>query len=89
MQKIVGSGRVEEAAGREATNQCRWKLQSEEKQRWSGVVIRDSNGLFIAGSYAYFEHIIDAPAAEVMALKEGLRLAQQIGCNSFILQSDC
>lgn len=89
MQKIVRQRGVEEAAGREATNQCRWKLQSEESSGGASVVIRDSNGSFIAGSYACFEHIIDAPAAEAMALKEGLRLAQQIGCNSFILQSDC
>jgi len=31
------------------------------------VVIRDSDGAFIAGSYTYREHVVDAPKAEVMA----------------------
>lgn len=53
----------------------------------AGVVIRDSNVSFIAGSHAFFEH--DAPAAETMTLKGGLLLAQHIGYNSFILQLDC
>jgi hypothetical protein len=35
------------------------------------------------------EHVVDAPTAEVMALKEGFLLAQRIGCNGFILHSDC
>jgi ribonuclease HI len=55
----------------------------------TGVVIRDSNSSFIAGSYAYVEHMIDPPTAEAMALMEGLLLAQHIGCNGFIIQSDC
>jgi len=55
----------------------------------TGVVIRDSDGSFIAGSYTYREHVVDAPMAEAMALKEGLLLAQHIGCNSFIVHSDC
>lgn len=31
----------------------------------------------------------DAPTAEVLALKEGLLLAQHIGCNEFNIHSDC
>lgn len=53
------------------------------------VVIRDSNSSFIAGSYSYVEHMIDPPTAKAMALKEGLLLAQHIGCNGFIIQSNC
>jgi len=55
----------------------------------TGVVIRDSDGSFIAGSYTYREHVVDAPMAEAMALKEGLLLAQHIGCSGFIIHSDC
>ncbi|XP_066391715.1 uncharacterized protein [Miscanthus floridulus] len=55
----------------------------------TGVVIRDSDGSIIAGSYTYREHVVDAPMAEAMALKEGLLLAQHIGCNGFIVHSDC
>jgi hypothetical protein len=35
------------------------------------------------------EHVVDAPTAEVTALKEGFLFAQRIGCNGFILHSDC
>jgi hypothetical protein len=35
------------------------------------------------------EQVVDAPTAEVMVLKEGFLLAQHIGCNGFILHSDC
>ena len=54
----------------------------------TGVVIRDSDGSFIAGSYTYREHVVDAPMAEAMALK-GLLLAQHIGRSGFIVHSDC
>jgi len=53
------------------------------------IIIRDSDGSFIAGSYTYREHVVDAPMAEAMALKEGLLLAQHIGCSGFIIHSDC
>ena len=45
------------------------------------AVIRDSSGSFIAASHSYFEHVVDAPSAEVMAVKDGLLLVQHIGCN--------
>jgi len=55
----------------------------------TGAVIRYSSGSFIAASRSYFEHVVDAPSAEVMAVKDGLLLAQHIGCNGIIIQSDC
>jgi hypothetical protein len=33
--------------------------------------------------------VVDAPMAEAYASKEGLVLAQQIGSNSFTLQTEC
>ena len=54
-----------------------------------GSIIRDSNESFIAAAHSYVPHLIDAPMAEAYALKEGLMLAQQIGCNRLIVQSDC
>jgi len=30
------------------------------------VIIRDSDGSFIAGSYTYMEHVVDAPMAEAI-----------------------
>ena len=64
-------------------------FREENGSGGTGVVIRDSNGSFIAGSYTYLEHTVDAPTAEVMALRDGLLLAQHIGYNGFTLQSDC
>jgi ribonuclease HI len=54
----------------------------------TGAIIRDSNGSFIAGSCFYLEHVGDASISEIMALKEGLLLAQRIGCSSLIIHSD-
>jgi hypothetical protein len=53
------------------------------------AVIRNSSGSFIAASHSYFEHVVDAPSAELMAVKDGLLLARHIGCNRIIIQSDC
>ena len=45
----------------------------------TGVVIRDNSGGFIAASYSYISHVLDATMAEAFALRDGLLLAQQIG----------
>ena len=43
----------------------------------------------LAAAHSFVAHVIDAPMAEAYALKEGLLLAQQIGGNRLIIQSDC
>jgi len=55
----------------------------------TGVVIRDSSGGMIASTNTYIPHLVDAQMAEAYALKEGLMLAQHIGGNRLIVQSDC
>jgi ribonuclease HI len=55
----------------------------------SGAVIRDARGSFIAAAAKYYEHVFDAHMAEAMALREGLTLAQQVGCSRLLIQSDC
>ena len=45
------------------------------------AVIRDSTGGFIAASHSYIPHIVDAAMAEAAALRDGILLAQQIGCS--------
>jgi len=55
----------------------------------TGAIIRDSSGSFIAASLCFIEHVVDASMAEVIALREGLLLAQQIGCSRLMIQSDC
>jgi hypothetical protein len=53
-----------------------------------GVVIRDSTGGVLAAAHRFVPHLVDAPMAEAYAMKEGLMLAQHIGCNRLIIQSD-
>jgi len=55
----------------------------------TGVVIRDNSGGFIAASYSYISHVLDATMAEAFALRDGLLLAQQIGSNRVQIQADC
>ena len=54
-----------------------------------GAIIRDCSGGALAAAHSFVPHLIDAPMAEAYALKEGLMLAQYIGCNRLIVQSDC
>ena len=55
----------------------------------TGAVIRDSTGGFIAASHSYIPHVLDAAMAEATALRDGLLLAQLIGCSRVEFQSDC
>jgi hypothetical protein len=43
----------------------------------------------IASSNTFIPYLVDTPMAEAFALKEGLMLAQYIGGNRIIVQSDC
>ena len=54
----------------------------------TGAIIRDSSGGMIAASNAFIPYLVDAPMAEAYALKEGLMLAQHIGANDLIIQTD-
>jgi len=53
------------------------------------AIIRDSSGSFIAVGSCFMEYVVDAAMAEVIALREGLLLAQNIGCTQLLIQSDC
>ena len=55
----------------------------------TGAVLRDSAGSFVAAAVNCFEHVLDAPMAEAMALREGMALAQMIGCSKLVIHSDC
>jgi hypothetical protein len=57
--------------------------------RGSAAVIRDTGGAFIAAAHSFIPHVLDAPSAEAETLRDGLLLAQQIGCNCVEIQSDC
>ena len=47
----------------------------------TGAVIEDAAGGFIAAAHSYIPHVVDAAMAEAFALRDGLLLAQEIGCN--------
>jgi ribonuclease HI len=55
----------------------------------TGAIIRDNHGMFISGCNRTLPYIADAPTAEAMALRDGLLLAGQIGCNKLMVESDC
>ena len=55
----------------------------------TGVIIRDHSGGMLAAANRYISHVVDAPMAEAFALMDGLMLAQHIGGNRIIIQSDC
>jgi ribonuclease HI len=55
----------------------------------TGAVLRDEQGMFIAGSCCGIPCIADAATAEARALRDGLLLAGQVGCNNLIVNSDC
>jgi ribonuclease HI len=55
----------------------------------TGAIIRDSTGSFLGARVSYLESMSDAITAEVTALREGLALAQTMGCNRIRIQSDC
>jgi ribonuclease HI len=53
-----------------------------------GVVARDYKGQYIAAATRYLPHVASVAMAEALALKEGLTLANKLGCNSVIAESD-
>jgi ribonuclease HI len=51
-----------------------------------GVVIRDEQGLVIAGGARWFDHVLDALTAEAMAAKEGLELSMEMAVRRYSLK---
>jgi ribonuclease HI len=52
------------------------------------AVIRDSKGMFISGSYSYLKHVESASTAEAITMRDGLKLAKNLGCNAVQVESD-
>lgn len=61
----------------------------EEGTGATGAVIRDDYGKFIPARSCGIAHVPNAPTAEARALRDGLILASQTGCNGVVLNSDC
>jgi ribonuclease HI len=54
----------------------------------TGAVLRDFHGDFIAASTTYLRHVASPMMAEAIAMREGLSLANRIGCSNVIAESD-
>jgi ribonuclease HI len=55
----------------------------------SGCVIRDSRGQFMGAFCGRIDGVIDVTTAEAQALRDGLRLAERVGCTRLYVESDC
>jgi ribonuclease HI len=55
----------------------------------TGAILRDDNGGFLAASCCGIPFISDPSSAEARALRDGLILAGQVGCNRIEVNSDC
>jgi ribonuclease HI len=47
-----------------------------------GAVLRDYEGRFIAASTLFLRNVASASASEALAMREGLALANRLGCNN-------
>jgi ribonuclease HI len=55
----------------------------------TGVVVPDDKGNFLAANNNPIDYALDATTSEAMAIRHGLYLANQLGANKLIVQSDC
>jgi ribonuclease HI len=55
----------------------------------TAAVLRNHHGQALAGSSSLVSHVLDAHSAEAMALKNGMMLADQLGCSNITFESDC
>lgn len=55
----------------------------------TGAILRDSNGFFIAASCCDIPFVEDAATADARGLRDGLVLANEVGCNSLVVEADC
>jgi hypothetical protein len=64
-------------------------FDADQLRGTTGAVIRDWKGNFVAACNTKLDFVIDALSAEAHALKQGLILAETMGCNRIIISSDC
>jgi ribonuclease HI len=50
--------------------------------------MRDFEGKFVAAASSYLANIDSAAIAEAYAMREGLKLANLMGCNNIVMESD-
>lgn len=54
-----------------------------------GAVVRDERGDFLGAATWFFLHIRDVDSAELMAIRNGIYLLANLGCNNVEIESDC
>jgi hypothetical protein len=57
-------------------------FQSDNHAGSVGAVARDSNGRFMAASTIFLPNVASASASEALAIREGLALANRLGCHN-------
>jgi ribonuclease HI len=60
----------------------------DRKEGATAAVLRDFQGRFLAAAGRFIPHVNSAAMAEVMAMKDGLNLANQLGCSRIEAESD-
>jgi ribonuclease HI len=55
---------------------------------WTGAIMRDFEGKFVAAASSYLTNIDSAAIAEAYAMREGLKLANLMGYNNIVMESD-
>lgn len=55
----------------------------------TGAGIRDERGHFLSASNHRLGVVLDAQTAEAEAVRQGLHLTNQLGCQKLCIQSDC
>ncbi|XP_071676904.1 uncharacterized protein [Lolium perenne] len=63
-------------------------LLRDQVKRATGVVARDHDGSFLAAAACFFTNVATAAMTEALAMREGLALANRLGCNNVLMESD-
>jgi ribonuclease HI len=54
----------------------------------AGAVARDHDGRFLAAASIFLPNAASAAATEALAMREGLALANRLGCHNVVMESD-
>jgi hypothetical protein len=54
----------------------------------AGAVARDHDGRFLAAASVFLPNVASVAAAEALAMREGLALANRLGCHNIVMESD-
>lgn len=55
----------------------------------TAAVLCNHRGEAMSGGSFLFDHVLNTPSADGLALKNGMILADELGCSRVIVESDC